>query len=104
MNNFFLHFFGLFENMQNFILNISRDDLGWLSAIFLTLCSVPQLWKTIKDGHCKGLSAWFVGLWVIGEWFGLIYLLPTNQYPLIFNYFMNAVVVSIIMVYKIRRG
>lgn len=79
----------------------SIELIGWTSSIFLAICSFPQMLLSLKQGHSKGLSWWFLILWSVGELFGLIYVLPLGKLPLILNYFANVVFMSVIMKYKI---
>ena len=104
MENFMLQFFGILEMIQNFLLNITREDIGYISTICLGLCSFPLVVKTIRDGHCKGLSFLALLLWLIGEVTGVIYVIPLGKLPLLINYMFNTINVAIIFVYKIRKG
>lgn len=76
--------------------------LGWLGAVFLAFCGMPQAIKSVKDGHAYGLDRKFLLLWTGGEIFTLIAVLgdiPVKY--LIFNYGMNLIFLLVIWFYKI---
>ena len=77
------------------------EIIGWIGGTALAFCGVPQAWKSYKDGHSEGLSMGFIILWLVGELFGLAYILPSNSLPLYFNYGGNLVLVLVILRYKI---
>lgn len=51
------------------------EILGFLGSFFLGVHSIPQAWKSFKDGHSDGLSHGLVWLWVLGEIFMTLYVL-----------------------------
>lgn len=51
------------------------EILGFLGSFFLGIHSIPQAWKSFKDGHSDGLSHGLVWLWVLGEIFMILYVL-----------------------------
>ncbi len=40
--------------------------LGWVGAIFFAFCAVPQVIRTLKDGHAENLSSLFLWMWFSG--------------------------------------
>jgi len=92
------------ESIKNVIMNISHTDMGYISAVCLGLCSLPLVVKTVREGHCKGVSGWFLTMWFIGEAFGVTYVVQLGDFPLMLNYIFNTIVVLIILIYKIRNG
>ena len=104
MEQFFLQFFGLMEAISNFIVGISHEDIGFISTVFLALCSLPLFIQTVKQGHCKNISGWFLSAWFIGDATGVIYVIPLGKIPLIANYVFNFIMVSTMLIYKIRKG
>jgi uncharacterized protein with PQ loop repeat len=76
------------------------ETIGWVSAIAFAICAAPQAYMSWKDGHAHGLAWAFLMLWYIGELFGLIYVIALLSYPLIFNYALNVILVTIILKYK----
>lgn len=75
--------------------------LGWAGAMLLSLSVIPQMLMTMKDGHAKGLSGYFIASWTIGEILTLVYVLPTGNIPLIANYVTNLTILSVIVYYKL---
>lgn len=75
--------------------------IGWVGSILLAVSSVPQMFKTVRDGHADGLSSSFIASWFIGEVLSLIYVVPIGQWPLITNYGLNLAILSVIGYYKI---
>lgn len=74
--------------------------VGWLGSIILAVSSVPQMFKTVRDGHADGLSWAFLALWVIGEILSLVYVAHDHNWPLIANYTLNLGIIFIILRYK----
>jgi uncharacterized protein with PQ loop repeat len=76
------------------------EIIGWIGASLLAFCGLPQAWKSYKDGHSDGISWLFVLMWLFGEVFGLIYILSVGAAPIIFNYSLNLILVSVIVWFK----
>lgn len=76
--------------------------IGWIGAICFALCAVPQAWLSIKNGHSHGVAWGFLTLWMVGEICTIIYVLPKQHWPLLFNYVFNIIFVAIIIYYKLR--
>ena len=74
---------------------------GWIGAVFMGGCAIPQAWQSIKDGHTRGLNWGFLGSWFIGECAMLIYILPMNDMALSFNYVLNFFLLLVMLRYKI---
>jgi uncharacterized protein with PQ loop repeat len=83
--------------------NKVNNAIGWLGAQMLAFCGVPALVQVVSQGHAEGYSGAFLGLWLGGEIFTLIYVLNQKKlhYPLIFNYLVNIILISVIVYYKI---
>jgi uncharacterized protein with PQ loop repeat len=77
------------------------EPIGWIGSFCFAICGVPQAFKSYKDGHSDGISWSFLLLWLFGEIFTLIYVMPKGHLPLIFNYLGNMFLVAIILYYKI---
>ena len=74
------------------------EIIGWLGALLLATCGLPQLIKTIKTRSFEGLSITFLFWWLFGEIFVLFYIiLGAFRWPLIFNYGINIVIIFIIL-------
>jgi hypothetical protein len=76
------------------------DIIGWIGAITFAICAAPQAWKAYKDGHSDGVSWGFINLWLVGEICTTIYILPKQDWPLLFNYAGNLICLLVIMKYK----
>jgi uncharacterized protein with PQ loop repeat len=80
--------------------------LGWLGGILLSLCAIPQVYKTYKEKNAKGLAWGMLYLWFLGEGCTLVYILFTNievgiyQWPLIINYVINLFLVLFLLYAK----
>ena len=79
------------------------EYIGWLGAISLAICSVPQVIQCVKTKTAVGVSWGFLLLWLFGEVFTLIYLFTNDlaTYQLIFNYGLNLIGICSILYYKI---
>jgi len=74
------------------------DFIGWIGAVLLATCGLPQLIKTLKTRNFKGLSLVFVVWWLIGEILVLFYILYERfSWQLIFNYGLNILVCLLIL-------
>lgn len=78
--------------------------VGWLGAALFSLCAVPQAIKCWRDGNADGLSWTFLLMWFFGEVLTTIYVWPTQQYPLLANYFFNGMCLLVILYYKVRNA
>ena len=78
------------------------DAVGWAGTVFLAICGVPMLVKSIVDGHARGVSLWFLIAWGLGECFLLAYVVAIHSgLILIMNYAANIALVTSIMFYKL---
>lgn len=76
------------------------DLVGWLGAGFLTICSLPQGIKVVKDGTSRGLSRAFMWLWFFGEILTFTYICVGNfSWPLFANYATNLTLSVILLKY-----
>lgn len=76
------------------------EIIGWVGAVLLATCGLPQLFKTIKDKDLHGLSFVFIVWWLLGEILVLTYVLyQAFKWPLIFNYGINILVCFILIFY-----
>ena len=76
--------------------------IGWLGSILFALCGLPQAFSCYKEGSAKGLSWTFLLMWFFGEILTIIYIFPSKQYPLLFNYMCNLLSLLVILKYKIN--
>ena len=73
---------------------------GWLGAILFSVCGIPQAYASYKNKNSNGISTSFIIMWFFAEIFTIIYIFPSNQIPLLMNYFVNLIIVLIIAYYK----
>lgn len=74
--------------------------VGWVSAVALGLCGLPQAWQCYVQGHGKGLSLGFLSLWLVGEVTGMIYVWDFGSAPLLANYAINILWICTILRYR----
>lgn len=77
------------------------ETIGYLGGILLTICGIPEVVRTIKDGRCH-LGWNMLVLWFLGEVFMIGYAIHLMNAPLIMNYVFNFFVVAIMLYYKIK--
>ena len=109
--NIFIFLFDLliyissFISITFFVILNDKDTVlkacGWVGSMFFAVCAFPQAWKSFKDKHSDGSSFSFLMLWLFGEIFTIIYVIPTGNAPLLTNYFINTVLLVIIIRYKL---
>ncbi len=77
--------------------------IGLLGSLVLALSAVPEVHRTIKDNHCY--VGWGMLLaWFIGELLLIIYILMTTKdIILLLNYFLNIILISILIKYKFNK-
>lgn len=75
------------------------EVVGWIGALLLATCGLPQLFKTLKTKDFSGLSLTFIVWWFLGEVLTLTYIIYSAwRWPLIFNYAINIIVCIIILI------
>ena len=89
-------------------MGIGIETIGWLGAVLLATCGLPQLLKTIKTKDFSGLSLIFIIWWFLGEIFMLTYIMiEAFRIPLLFNYGINIIVCIVIFYvyykYKVKK-
>ena len=77
------------------------EYIGWIGSILFAICGLPQALQSFKQGHSNGLTWSFLLMWFFGELFTLIYIIPKQDWPLIFNYTMNMGFLLVILKFKI---
>jgi len=87
-------------------MSILVDSIGWAATITLTACSLPQLFLTWNTKNIEGLSIATFWWWIVGLLLMLVYVvLTTNESVLLWNYALNSVLCSLIIVgyYRAKR-
>lgn len=78
------------------------EAIGLIGACMMMSCLVPQIRKTINDGHASSLSLAYLITAEIGMMLLLLYVLLTSRsLPLIANYSINGVGFAVLLKYKI---
>jgi uncharacterized protein with PQ loop repeat len=81
------------------------EILGWLGGIFLSICAFPQVIKVSREKNADGMSHLNLWLWFFGEVFMLLYIVFQQfSLPLLLNYSLNLVFVTIMIYYKYLYG
>lgn len=76
---------------------------GWIGAALLAICGLPQAYISYKTKSAKGISWIFLLLWGSGEVLTFLYVLPRQDVlPLVWNYGLNIVFISVILFFKIK--
>ena len=76
--------------------------MGWIGALCLAFCAVPQAIMSVKQKHSHGISKGLLWLWSLGELFTLIYIwYGTRDLPLLVNYGLNVIFIGIVIWYKV---
>ena len=75
------------------------DNIGLIGALLLAVCAVPEAYSSWKKGK-SDISSGFLWIWLLGEIFTLIYVIPKFDLPLILNYSINIIFIGIIFKYK----
>lgn len=75
--------------------------MGWIGSFLLAICGLPQAMKSLRQGHSKGLSTYFLVLWSVGEVFTLIAVVDLKVDYLLLNYISNLLFLLIIWFYKL---
>jgi uncharacterized protein with PQ loop repeat len=75
--------------------------LGWVGSICFAVCAIPQTYMVYKQGNAKGVSAYFLWLWIVGEITTILYVLGwLFSIPLLINYTINLICLGFITKYK----
>jgi uncharacterized protein with PQ loop repeat len=78
------------------------DFLGAVGVTLLALCALPQAWRSWQRGHSRGVSSWLLWPWFVGEVLTFVYVAVTQPDGLLLaNYGANAVMVAVILRYKV---
>ena len=77
------------------------EMIGYMGGLLLAICGIPEVIRTLKDSRCH-LGWPFLLLWFFGEVFMITYAVHLWDFPLIFNYLFNIVLVGIMLFFKIK--
>lgn len=77
------------------------DLFGWLGSAMLAICGLPQAFQSWREGHSNGISHGLIWLWFGGEILTLTYVLWNKDWPLVFNYASNVLILIPIAYFKL---
>ena len=77
------------------------DYVGWLSTLCFTIAGLPQVIKTIKEGHARGISTGFLFFWYLGNVTGAVYSIACRNVPLSIGFVVTVLFGSIMVKYKL---
>ena len=80
------------------------EALGFAAAFLTTLCWVPQAWRTIRTRDTRAISLWTQALLASGVVLWLVYGLQIGSLPVVAANAITLVLVSVILVMKLRFG
>lgn len=78
------------------------EIIGWIGSVCFALCAAPQAYQSFKNKHSNGVNLYMLFLWSVGAVCSLIYIVPDWKWPLIFNYSLNILWLSIIYYYRFK--
>jgi uncharacterized protein with PQ loop repeat len=85
-------------------IEMTADVIGWIGSIAFAICGLPQAWECFRNKTAKGISPFFVILWLIGEVCYVISVLLKFGWVtwMMFNYLANIISVAVIVFYLIK--
>lgn len=81
------------------------EIIGWVGGILLSVCAIPQAFICFLTKSGRGINIPFLMMWFLGEIATLVYVLHTSKSaPLILNYLVNLLALSVILYYRLNPG
>lgn len=77
------------------------EYLGWIGSFLFAMCGAPAAYASYKEGHSNGMNWAFLLMWFGGEVCTILYVLPKQDWPLLFNYLFNFVFLCVIIWFKL---
>lgn len=78
------------------------ETIGWIGAGAFAISSVPQAYKSYREGHSTGVSWGLLVLSQLGEICGMVYGFYHSLYPFVANYVLNFIMLNVIIYFKVR--
>jgi uncharacterized protein with PQ loop repeat len=76
--------------------------IGYIAMACLACATLPQVYKTVKEGHSNGMAGGYIVLLLSGFSLMSTYLLLTKPvWPVLINYFINTTSMLTIGYYKL---
>lgn len=79
---------------------MTLELLAWVGTALLAAHSLPQLYKTLTEGHADGLSSAMLLLWLTGAACTLPYVISVLNFPVIAAHTINLIACSVLLKYK----
>jgi len=76
-----------------------RLFIGWIASVCFMLSGLPAAYEALITGTCL-IPLGTLILWTLGEICAIIYILPRRDKPLLVNYAINLIFLSIMWMYK----
>jgi MtN3 and saliva related transmembrane protein len=80
------------------------EIIGLLAATLTTACWLPQALKTIRSKDTSGISLVTQVMFTIGVFLWLVYGIHLGNWPLMIANAITFVLVSVILVLKLKHG
>lgn len=78
------------------------EIIGWIGSLLLMFCGLPMALDALKTKK-DNTNLTFLLMWYFGEILSFIYALPkSNIIPIICNYGINILLISIILYYNLK--
>lgn len=77
--------------------------IGWVGNILLALCGVPLAIEAYRKKKIY-VNPLFLLMWTAGELLTAFYVIQLRDYPLMFNYIVNVLALSIVWRYYDRNA
>lgn len=75
---------------------------GWIGSLMLALRAIPQLIKCIRTKSGKDISLTFLLMWIVGNILSIVYVVHSNDIPLLLNFILNTIIPSLILIVKVK--
>jgi len=79
---------------------MSWEVVGFLAAAMGLMYPIPQLLRVINRGNAKGISVYFIMLWLADKLLSFIYVAHLQNSALMIKYGVGLIMVIIICWYK----
>jgi MtN3 and saliva related transmembrane protein len=81
-----------------------REYAGWMAGVLTTVSFLPQVLKTLREGHTKDLSLAMYAMFCAGVALWTVYGLLLESPPMIIANTITLLLAGAVLVMKIRNG
>lgn len=78
------------------------DYIGVVGGFLLAVCALPLVVEVVRKRNAAGIPPMFVGVWLAGEIFLLVFGGYHNLLPIIINTAFNIIALLIIIYFKVH--